>query len=60
MEMHSDFREWLALLSAHQVEHLIVGAHALARHGAPRFTGDLNDDGRIDMADLVYAINLGL
>jgi hypothetical protein len=29
-------------LSAHGVEFLIVGACALAFHGAPRFTGDLD------------------
>jgi len=28
-------------LTAHAVEFVIVGAHALAFHGAPRFTGDL-------------------
>ena len=28
--------------SARKVEYVIVGAHALAFHGAPRFTGDLD------------------
>jgi hypothetical protein len=37
-----DFDEFCALLSAHGVEFVIVGAHALALHGAPRFTGDLD------------------
>jgi hypothetical protein len=37
-----DFDEFCALLSAHGVEFVIVGAHALAFHGAPRFTGDLD------------------
>ncbi|ETW95055.1 MAG: hypothetical protein ETSY2_48695 [Candidatus Entotheonella gemina] len=42
METQPDFKELLALFSAHQVEHLIVGGYALAFHGAPRFTGDLD------------------
>lgn len=42
MEAQQDFRELLALFNAHQVDYLIVGAHALAHHGAPRFTGDLD------------------
>jgi hypothetical protein len=37
-----DFDEFCALLIAHRVEFVIVGAHALAFHGAPRFTGDLD------------------
>lgn len=35
-----DFSALLALLNAHHVEYMIVGGHALAFHGAPRFTGD--------------------
>ena len=42
MEVQPDFRDLLALLNAHEVEYLIVGAYALAFHGAPRFTGDLD------------------
>jgi len=42
MEHQSDFRELLALLNAHRVEYAIVGGYALAWHGAPRFTGDLD------------------
>jgi hypothetical protein len=30
------------LLNSHGVEYVIVGAHALAFHGAPRFTGDID------------------
>ena len=37
----ADFNEFIASLNAHSVEFLIVGAYALAFHGAPRFTGDL-------------------
>ena len=42
MEVQQDFRELLALLNAHGVEYVIVGAHALAYHGAPRYTGDMD------------------
>ncbi|RYE35269.1 MAG: hypothetical protein EOP42_06675 [Sphingobacteriaceae bacterium] len=37
-----DFVDFIELLNIHQVEHLIVGAHALAFHGRPRHTGDLD------------------
>ena len=37
-----DFSALLALLNAHHVEYMIVGGHALAFHGAPRYTGDLD------------------
>jgi hypothetical protein len=42
MEVQEDFREFLALLNAHEVKFMIVGGYALAFHGAPRFTGDID------------------
>lgn len=42
MEVQPDFRDLLALLNEHRVEYIIVGAYALAYHGAPRFTGDID------------------
>lgn len=42
MEVQQDFRDLLALFNAHKVEYLIVGGYALAFHGAPRFTGDID------------------
>lgn len=42
MEVQQDFRDLLALFNAHKVDYLIVGAHALAYHGAPRYTGDMD------------------
>ncbi len=42
MELQTDFKELLVLLNAHEVDYLIVGGYALAFHGAPRFTGDLD------------------
>lgn len=40
--MIADFRDVLALFVAHGVTFLVVGAHALAAHGVPRVTGDLD------------------
>jgi hypothetical protein len=42
MELHRDFRELLESFNAHGVEYVLVGAYALAFHGAPRYTGDLD------------------
>jgi len=42
MEIQRDFKELLELFNAHNVEYLIVGGYALAFHGAPRFTGDID------------------
>jgi hypothetical protein len=42
MEVQKDFREFLELLNAHEVKFIIVGGYALAFHGAPRFTGDID------------------
>jgi|SRR5436190_5420056 len=42
MEIERDFKELLVLLNSHQVEFILVGAYALAFHGAPRFTGDMD------------------
>ena len=36
------FREFFALLNAHGVDYLLVGGHAVAVHGYPRNTGDLD------------------
>jgi hypothetical protein len=37
-----DFRDLLAALVQRDVRFLVVGAHALAAHGVPRVTGDLD------------------
>lgn len=42
MDLAPDFDEFIASLTAHGVEFVIVGAYALAFHGAPPFTGDLD------------------
>ena len=40
--MERDFVEMLSALNAADAEYLVVGAHALAAHGLPRATGDLD------------------
>jgi hypothetical protein len=40
--MERDFVEMLSALNAARVEYLVVGAHAMAAHGVPRATGDLD------------------
>ena len=40
--MNRDFVEMLSALRDAGADHLIVGAHALAAHGRPRATGDLD------------------
>ena len=42
MDLAPDFDEFIGSLIAHGVEFIVVGAYALAFHGAPRFTGDLD------------------
>jgi hypothetical protein len=37
-----DFKEFVELLNAHGVEYLLVGGYAMALHGRPRNTGDLD------------------
>ena len=42
MELFNDFRDFIHLLNQHGVEYLVVGGYALAFHGKPRHTGDLD------------------
>lgn len=40
--LSKDFEEFATLLNAHGVEYLVVGGYAMAVHGRPRQTGDLD------------------
>jgi hypothetical protein len=42
MELPRDWSEFIGLLCAHRVQFLVVGGHAMAIHGRPRFTEDLD------------------
>ena len=37
-----DFKEFIKLLNVHNVKYLIVGGYALAFHGHPRYTKDID------------------
>lgn len=42
MEIQNEFKELLELFNKHKVEYILVGGYALAFHGAPRYTGDID------------------
>ena len=42
MILNKDFREFIKLLNDHQVRYLVVGGYAVALHGYPRYTKDLD------------------
>ncbi len=52
MNIQQDFEELLKLLEEHKIEYLIVGGYAVAFHGYPRFTKD------IDIFYNISAINI--
>jgi hypothetical protein len=41
-QLQNDLSEFVALLNSHGVEYLVVGGHAVAFHGHPRLTGDID------------------
>src|SRR5258708_3115130 len=42
MRLNNDLREFLRLLNSNEVDYLVVGAFAVAFHGFPRYTADLD------------------
>lgn len=40
--LHQDYKEFIELLNENKVDYLIVGAFAMAFHGHPRYTGDID------------------
>ena len=40
--LNKDFKEFVELLNSTNVEYLLVGGYALAAHGHPRYTGDID------------------
>ena len=42
MTLAEDFEDFIKLLNQHKVEYMVVGGYALAFHGKPRHTGDLD------------------
>ena len=51
MVLNKDFREFIGLLNAHNVRYLVVGGYAVALHGYPRYTKDLDIWILIDLAN---------
>src|SRR5262245_26232443 len=42
VDLHEDWSAFLSLLIAHRVRFVLVGGHAVAAHGRPRHTEDLD------------------
>lgn len=42
MDLSPDFKEFVQLLNAHDVKYLVVGGYAVALHGYPRNTKDID------------------
>ena len=40
--LNPDYKEMLLLLKKYDVDFLLIGAYALAFHGVPRSTGDID------------------
>ncbi|MFH0730595.1 MAG: nucleotidyltransferase [Pseudomonadota bacterium] len=57
MEIQQDFKELLELFNAHKVKYLIVGGYALAFHGAPRYTGDIDIYVKPDAENAKHILN---
>ena len=51
MELNRDFSEFIACFAARDVRFLIVGGYAVAAHGLPRYTQDLDVWVRVDDAN---------
>jgi predicted nucleotidyltransferase len=42
MVLNKDFREFIELLNAHEVQYIVVGGYAVAFYGHPRYTKDID------------------
>lgn len=42
MNLEKDFMDFVKLLNKHEVNYMVVGGYALAFHGEPRTTGDMD------------------
>jgi len=40
--MNQDFKEFIALLNTNNIQYLVIGGYAVAYHGFPRYTKDLD------------------
>ena len=64
-QLSSDLREFIHLLNTKSVRYVIVGAWALAFHGRPRYTGDLDifvacdTENAIKLMEVIEAFGFG-
>jgi hypothetical protein len=42
MNLTEDFKEFIQLLNKNSAEYIVVGGYAVAAHGYPRYTGDID------------------
>lgn len=59
MGLHRDFKEFIESLNTHKVKYLVVGGYAVAFHGHPRYTKDLDvwvSRDRANLTKLVEAL----
>jgi hypothetical protein len=42
MLINQDFKEFIELLNGHEVKYLVIGGYAVAFHGHPRYTKDID------------------
>lgn len=65
MTLAKDFEDFVKLLNQHHVAYMIVGGYALAFHGKPRHTGDLDiwiqnsDDNSDKLVNVIKEFGLG-
>jgi hypothetical protein len=52
--LNDDFRDILAALNRAGADYLVIGAHAMAVHGVPRATGDLDIWVRPDLGNAAW------
>ena len=63
--LNRDFKEFAELLDAKGVEYLLVGGYALAAHGHPRYTGDIDfwvrpaEDNLARLMDALHSFGFG-
>jgi hypothetical protein len=65
MRLSNDLREFVELLNSRGVDYVIIGAHSLAFHGRPRYTGDLDilvratHENAVKLVDLLKQFGFG-
>lgn len=42
MTLDPDFEDFIQFLNQYEVDYMIIGGYAMAFHGSPRYTGDLD------------------